>query len=187
MNLSIPAEWLPLVIFLARIVDVSLGTVRTIMVVKSRLLAASLLGFVEVSIWVIAVGNVVQSLDRPWNIVGWAGGFAVGNAVGIAIERRLALGEVVMRVITRGNGESMAEKLRGLGQPVTEFDGRGRSGPVQLLYLVLKRSRAAKVERIARAIDPDCVVVTEDIRHASLELRPMMTPRTGWRAILKRK
>jgi len=187
MTLSIPLAWLPLAIFLARITDVSLGTVRTIAVVKGRILIASLLGFVEVLIWVIAVSNVVTRLDQPLNLVAWAAGFAVGNAVGIFIERKLALGDVVMRVISRGQGAEVAEKLRHLGQRVTEFEGKGRSGPVQLLYLVMDRVDADRVERISRTIDPDAVVVTEDVRHANIKLRPMMTPRTDWGGVLKRK
>lgn len=187
MTLAIPLAWLPLAIFLARITDVSLGTVRTIAVVKGRILIASLLGFVEVLIWVIAVSNVVTRLDQPLNLIAWAAGFAVGNAVGIAIERKLALGDLVMRVISRGEGATIAEKLRNLGQPVTEFEGKGRSGPVQLLYVVMDRVDGDRVERIARSIDPDCVVVSEDVRHASMKLRPMMTPRTDWRSVLKRK
>jgi uncharacterized protein YebE (UPF0316 family) len=187
MTLAIPLAWLPLAIFCARIADVSLGTVRTIAVVKGRILIASLLGFVEVLIWVIAVSNVVNSLTHPLNLIAWAAGFAVGNAVGIAIERKLALGDLVMRVISRGQGAEIAEKLRLLGQPVTEFEGKGRSGPVQLLYLVIDRIDGQRVEKVARAVDPDCVVVSEDVRHASMKLRPMMTPSTNWRGVLKRK
>lgn len=187
MTLAIPLAWLPVAIFFARIADVSLGTVRTIAVVKGRILIASLLGFVEVLIWVIAVSNVVTRLDQPINLVAWAAGFAVGNAVGIFIERKLALGDVVMRIISRGQGPEIAERLRHLGQRVTEFEGKGRSGPVQLLYLVMDRVDADRVERIARNIDPDAVVVNEDVRHANIKLRPMMTPRTDWRSVLKRK
>jgi uncharacterized protein YebE (UPF0316 family) len=187
MTLAIPLAWLPLAIFLARITDVSLGTVRTIAVVKGRILIASLLGFVEVLIWVIAVSNVVTRLDQPLNLIAWAAGFAVGNAVGIFIERKLALGDLVMRVISRGQGVEIAEKLRNLGQPVTEFEGKGRSGPVQLLYMVIDRVDAERVERISRTIDPECVVVSEDVRHANIKLRPMMTPATDWRGVLKRK
>ena len=188
MSLEIPAAWLPLVIFCARIADVSLGTVRTIAVVKGRTLIASMLGFVEVLIWVIAVSNVVNRLDQPLNLVAWAAGFAAGNAVGIAIERRLALGDLVMRIISaNGRGDKVAAFLREQGQPVTQFEGRGRGGPVQLLYAVLDRADAPRLERLARAMDPDCVLVTEDARKVSLNLRPTMTPRTGWRGVLKRK
>jgi uncharacterized protein YebE (UPF0316 family) len=187
MTLAIPLAWLPLAIFLARIADVSLGTVRTIAVVKGRILIASILGFVEVLIWVIAVSNVVTRLDQPLNLIAWAAGFAVGNAVGIFIERKLALGDLVMRIISRGQGAEIAESLRNLGQRVTEFEGKGRSGPVQLLYLVMDRVDGDRVERLARAIDEDCVVVSEDVRHANIKLRPMMTPATDWRGVLKRK
>jgi uncharacterized protein YebE (UPF0316 family) len=187
MFMDIPAAWLPLFIFFARIVDVSMGTVRTIAVVRGRILIASLLGFVEVAIWVTAVAKVVQSLDNPLNVLGWAGGFAAGNAVGIWIERRVALGDLVMRIISRGKGGETAEAIRALGQPVTQFEGSGKEGPVQLLYVVADRAHAERIEAAARAVDPDLVLVAEDARNVHLHLRPTMTAQTSWRSILKRK
>ena len=187
MNLEFSAQWLPVFIFFARIVDVSLGTLRTIMVVRSRLVLASLLGFVEVTIWVIAISNVVNSLSNPWNVLGWAGGFAAGNAVGIWIERRIAMGDIVLRVISRDKGEEMAQTLRDLGQPVTEFEGKGKLGPVKLLYVVIARAQARFVERAALQVDPECILVSEDTRSTHLRLRPTMVPRTGWRSIVKKK
>ncbi len=187
MELPVSAGWLPVVIFLARITDVSLGTLRTLAVVRGRTFVASVLGFFEVSIWILVISQVFQRLDNPLNMLGWALGFATGNAVGILIERRLALGILVLRIISRERGPQVAAAVRAAGQPVTEFAGHDPDGDVELLYLVLERAREPQVRRLARQVDPECVVVSEDVRGLEPALRPFAAPRTGWRAIPKFK
>jgi uncharacterized protein YebE (UPF0316 family) len=179
--------FMPFVVFFARIADVSLGTLRTIAVVRGRGLVASVLGFFEVSIWIAVITKVMQSLDSPWNMVGWALGFAAGNAVGIQIERRLALGHLVVRILSRDKGTAVAAALRALGQRVTEFVGHDPDGDVALLYTVAGRATAQRLVTSAREVDPDCVVVSEDVRGYQQAIRPMAPPRGGWRAVAKRK
>jgi len=87
MDLAIPPAVLPFMICGARILDVSLGTLRTVSVVRGRVVLAAVLGFFEVTIWVVAVSKVITSFDNPFNVLGYATGFALGNAVGILIER----------------------------------------------------------------------------------------------------
>jgi len=161
--------------------------VRTIAVVKGRILIASLLGFVEVLIWVIAVSNVVNSLDRPLNLIAWAAGFAVGNAVGSPSSASWPWATWSCASSAAGEGATIAEKLRNLGQPVTEFEGKGRSGPVQLLYIVMDRVDGDRVERIARTVDPDWRGGERGRPPRQHEAAAMMTPRTDWRSVLKRK
>ncbi|MFO7654872.1 MAG: DUF5698 domain-containing protein [Candidatus Krumholzibacteriia bacterium] len=187
MTPLIPPEWLPPLIFLARVVDVSLGTLRTITVVQGRVLLASVLGFCEVSIWIVVITEVMKSLDNHWNMLGWALGFAAGNAVGIMIERRLALGHLVVRVLSRERGDLVATALRTQGQRVTEFAGHDPDGEVMLLYLVVSRPNSGRIMGVARAVDPDCVVVSEDVRGYQQAIRPIATPRGGWRSIAKKK
>lgn len=174
MDLEASTLLMPLAICLARILDVSLGTLRTVAVVRGRMLAASLLGFCEVSIWVIAASKVITSLTNPLNVIGYAGGFALGNAVGIAIERRLALGELVLRVISRGRGPELAAALREHGFRVTEFDGRGRDGAVTMLYLKVERIDAPAIERLVLDKDPDAFVAVEDLRSSNRHLPPFL-------------
>jgi uncharacterized protein YebE (UPF0316 family) len=178
---------MPFLIFVARVLDVSLGTLRTIAVVRSRGILASVLGFCEVSIWIVVITQVMRSLDNPWNMLGWALGFAAGNAVGIQIERRLALGWLVVRILTRDRGAEVAAALRELGQRVTEFAGHDPDGDVSLLYTVAARGMVPRLLGAARGIDPDCVLVSEDVRGYQTAVRPMAPPRTGWRAISKKK
>jgi uncharacterized protein YebE (UPF0316 family) len=119
-----------LVIFLARIVDVSLGTVRTIVTVQGRSAIAFFLAIFEILIWITVASTVVQKVAaEPILAVFYALGFATGNMVGIAVERRIALGFTVLRVITRRCGRPMADRLCAMGQPVTVFRGEGMRGP----------------------------------------------------------
>ncbi len=187
MDFAIPGQWLALLIFFARITDVTLGTLRTILVVRGKVLLSSVLGFVEVSIWIVVITRVVKNLDNPWNMLGWAAGFAVGNAVGILVERRLAMGKMVLRIITRRQSETVAAALRGAGFGVTIFDGRGLTGPVKLLYLVLDRSKLSGVKQLAMETDPEAVLITEDVREFQDQLRPTNVPRTGILGVLKKK
>lgn len=159
-------------IFLARVGDVSLGTVRTIMVIHGRRLVATALGFVEVLIWVLAVSQVVANLSNPLYAVFYAGGFAAGCYVGITIEGMVAFGQQVVRVFTR-LGPLVAERLRMDGFRVTELEARGRDGAVQLLFIETSRRDARRVARSARAADPACYFVVDDIRLASRALAQM--------------
>ncbi len=183
----IDTNLLPLVIFLARVADVTLGTLRTIAVVGGRSITASVLGFFEVSIWITVITQVMQRLDNPWNILGWALGFATGNAVGILIERRLAMGHLVVRVLSRDLSAEVAAALRALGQRVTEFVGQDPDGQVGLLYLVADRGDFKRLTAAARAVDDECVIVSEDVRGFDAAVRPTVTHRGGWRARSKRK
>ncbi|NUN13360.1 MAG: DUF2179 domain-containing protein [Myxococcales bacterium] len=176
--------WLTCVfIVLARITDVSLGTLRTVAVITGRRYLAFLLGFCEILVWVFAVSKVVQNLDRPAFAVSYAFGFALGNFLGITIENRVALGNQVLRVFTR-MGKEVAETLRAHGFPVTSFLGEGRDGPVSLLFIETRRKDAVTVTRVARDIDPACFYVIDDIRMASTAMQ--LHQPTGWRAIIKK-
>jgi uncharacterized protein YebE (UPF0316 family) len=184
---AIPWYLFPFVICAARICDVSIGTIRTVAVVRGRVLHASVLGFFEVGIWVLAISGVMSRLDNPLNVLGYALGFALGNATGIAIERRLALGNVALRIITRTRPADMAAALRERGLRVTEFDGQGRDGPVSLLYTMMDRADAGAASEIAEGIDPDCFIVLDDPRGANRSMVPTLAEPSGWRSVLKRK
>lgn len=153
-------------IFVARIADVSFGTLRMVSVVRGQRAAAFGFGFVEVLIWVTAVSAVIQNLDTPIYAIVYALGFATGGVVGITLEQKLAMGEQVLRVFTR-HGERLAEHLREEGYRVTVFVGEGLKGPVHLVYIKLKRRSVRLAIRFAREIDPECFYVVEDIRATS--------------------
>lgn len=153
-----------LLIVAARVADVSLGTIRTVAVINGRRFVSWMLGFFEVLIWILVVSRVIQTIhEHPLYPIAYALGFATGNFVGITIENRLAFGERVVRVFTR-RGHELAGSLRERGFGVTEFDGRGRDGPVSILFVVAKRKEVGSITRSARELDPECFYVVDDIR-----------------------
>lgn len=180
-----PTFWTGLAIFFARIGDVSLGTVRTIVTIQGRGALAFGLAIFEILIWITVVSTVVQKIsDRPILALFYALGFATGNMVGIAVEGKIALGFVILRVITRTAGRRMAERLRGMGQPVTVFRGEGMHGPVEELYIACRRRDLKRILAAATAEDPEAFYLTEPARDVRRFARPAGA---GWRGLLRRK
>ncbi len=188
---TIPIWLLCILIFALRICDVTLGTVRTLSIVKGYLALAVALGFFEVMIWILAVSQVISRINESMYLaLAFAGGFAAGNAVGILVERRLAMGTAVVRIISNTHGSEIARTIRDDGHDVAVFDGEGPDGPVSLVYAVTPRRRAPKMLQLARSIDPALLYVSEpaheSFRGASLRLHPVPHA-TGWRAVFKKK
>ncbi len=154
-------------IVVARIIDVSLSTFRTVAVIQGRRGLAWVLGFFEVLVWVLVVSEVLATVkDHAWFAIPYSVGFASGNWVGIWIEAYFALGNQVVRIFSKVGGV-MAEQLRADGFGVTEFDGRGKDGPVSMLFVAGERKRVTDIVRIARACDPKCYYTIGDVRTAS--------------------
>mgnify|MGYP000753228579 CR=1 FL=1 len=175
-----------MLIILARIADVSLGTIRTIVVVQGRRGLAFVLGFFELLIWVSIVSRVILHLEeKPVYAVAYALGFALGNYIGMTIESRIALGRQVVRIITR-QGAALATALRDIGLRVTQFPGYGRDGPVEELFVEVERRAVTNVINLARSGDPKCYYMVDDVRLASSSAVRLAQP-TGWRAVFKRK
>ena len=157
------AWYIPLLIFGARICDVSIGTVRTMFVISGHSVTAAILGFIEVSIWVLAAGGAISNLTNPWAIIGYAGGFACGVYLGMWIEERIALGFRMVRVICRDNGHQMCLALREHGYRVTQIEGSGRTGPVEIAFLVIQRRKLNEVRAKIAEISPDAFVTIERV------------------------
>jgi uncharacterized protein YebE (UPF0316 family) len=164
---------------------VSLGTLRTVCVVNGHKGRAWILGFFEVFVWVMVVSKVIANLTNPAYAVAYAIGAASGSWVGITVEQRLAFGEQVVRIFSRKGGD-IAAKLRESGYRVTEIDGRGRDGPVELLFIEVARREAMKVAQTARNLDPQCYFVVDDIRMTSAAMVRFQEA-NGWRSVLKKK
>jgi uncharacterized protein YebE (UPF0316 family) len=155
---------LPILIFLARVVDVSLGTLRIIFTSRGRRNLAPLLGFIEVFIWVAALAQLVKSAQNIVAYLGYAAGFAAGNFVGIWIEDRLALGTLVVRIIARQDGEALMTALHDAGFGVTGVNGEGTTGPVKILYTIIKRKHLHQVRQIVHTAAPEAFVSIEEAR-----------------------
>lgn len=177
-----------MLIFFARIIDVSLGTIRTISIIRGRTWVAFWVGIVEISVWITVISTVVNKInDVPLLGVFFAFGFATGNLVGIHIERKLAMGHIIIRVISRDYYREMAETIRAKDFAVTVFQGEGKDGPVGELYIVCRRRHLGEILEMVRLIEPEAFYITEQVGSVSKIYRPMMQSATGWRAILKKK
>lgn len=184
---DMPLWLMPLAIFLLRIVDVSIGTVRTVSIIQGATRRAMLLGFFEIIVWLVAISQVLSRLHESWVLmIAYAAGFAAGNGVGILIERHLAMGAVVLRIITRSAGTAITEALQRDGFDWTSFAGEGSEGSVTLIYLFCARADIPTVVRVARGIDPDLFFVVESAREASKQARAVAY-HTGWRTPVKKK
>jgi uncharacterized protein YebE (UPF0316 family) len=135
-------------------------------VVQGRRQLAPILGFFEVLIWVFGVGQVMLNLSHPACAVSFALGFALGNYVGMTIERRLAMGEQVVRVFSH-QGNALAAQLRADGFRVTEIEGRGRDGPIQLLFIHTARKQVCRLADRVLELDPACFYIIDDVRLGS--------------------
>jgi uncharacterized protein YebE (UPF0316 family) len=174
-------------IFALRIVDVSLGTVRTISLIHGRIATAVILGFVEVLIWITVVAQVISGVGKdPVLLVAYAAGFAAGNGVGILIERRLAIGVQMLQLISQTHGEEIARAIRDHGQAVTVFTGEGRDGPVKMLLTTCPRRKVPALIREARGFDPAVFYVVEPVSDLRKNVRLATRP-TGWRSVGKQK
>ncbi|MEW5734479.1 MAG: DUF5698 domain-containing protein [Thermodesulfobacteriota bacterium] len=176
-------------IFFSRVADVTLGTMRTLAIVQGRTKVSFVLGFFEVSLWLVVISTVVHKIvEKPFLGVFYALGYATGNVVGIRLERKIGQGYTVVRVITVSSGEKMAARLRDMGFGVTTFEGQGRSGPVTELYVVCRRKDLTRILCTVQEIDLHAFYITEHAGSVSKILRPMGSVEpTGWRAILKKK
>ncbi len=157
---------LPLLIFLARVADVTLGTMRIIFTSRGKRNLAPLLGFVEVLIWIVAIGQLVQNLGSATSYLGYAAGFAAGNYIGMLLEDRLAIGTLVVRAIVPVGGVEVMKRLHDAGFGVTGVDGEGTTGPVKLVYTVVMRKHIREVMDIIHNVHPKAFITVEDARDA---------------------
>lgn len=164
---------LPLIVFFARVLDVSLGTLRIIFTSRGKRNIAPLLGFVEVFIWIVVVSQVVKNVHSLPAYLGYAAGFAVGTFVGMKIEERLALGLYVLRIILSLEGERLASQLRSAGYGVTVVNGMGSVGEVKLLYTVIKRKNLIGVLEIIKSVAPNAFFSVEELRSAESGIFPL--------------
>jgi uncharacterized protein YebE (UPF0316 family) len=171
---------LPLMIFCARICDVSIGTLRIIFVSKGKRNIAPLLGFFEVLIWIIVVSRVMQNLDNYLTYIAYAAGFATGNYVGMILEERLAVGVQLIRVITHREGPELVRLLSAGGFGATIVDARGARENVALIYTIVPRNDLDKVLDIINNFNPKAFYSIEDVRATSEGIFPAEKLGTGF-------
>lgn len=163
---------LPLLVFLARVVDVSLGTLRIIFTSRGKRRLAPLLGFVEVLIWVSVIAEITKGAHNVIAYLAYAGGFAAGNYIGMYIEDKLALGMLVVRVILPDRVAGLTDRLREKGYGVTSVQGQGTQGPVKLVYTIVMRKNLPEVAKIIQDTYPNAFFAVEELRSAERGVFP---------------
>ena len=153
-----------LIIMFMRMIDVSLGTMRTILVVQGKKYHAAITGFFEVLIWIFAMRYIVQHLDNEMNLIGYAIGFAIGNILGIQLEQQLAIGYVQLNIISRHFTDKITDQLRLSKYGVTLIPAEGGSGGMSIIIAIIKRKEMKNVIKLIETIDPHCFITMQHSR-----------------------
>ncbi|MFY9370479.1 MAG: DUF2179 domain-containing protein [bacterium] len=149
-------------IFAARVLDMSMATIRLLLLVRGKRFQAAVIGFFEVLIYILALNMVVNNLDNIFNLLVYSLGFAAGNYVGSYVEEKMALGHATVQVIPKEKDEDMAAELRKLGYGVTVVTGSGREGPRRILIITIKRKSLPELMRVIDELDRDSFVTVMD-------------------------
>lgn len=153
-------------VFFARILDVSLGTVRTIITVKGNRLTASMVGFIEVLIWFVIVKEVLNTDENSvWLGIAYAGGFATGTYLGAFISEKYIAGNFGVQVITSNNSMDLVRALREVGYAVSVIDVKGKSeGSKHLLFIEINKHALNHLRTVIKGIDPQAFIVVNETK-----------------------
>lgn len=168
-----PLVGVPLLIFLARAADVTLGTVRIILMSRGQRTVAPLVGFVEILIWLVALSQVMQHLDRPLNYIAFGAGFATGTWAGIWLEGKIALGLVAVRAIASDDARELIDALAKAEFGVTSFAAEGVHGRVRLIFTVIRRRELGRAMELIERYQPKAFVSISDVRQAQEGVLPI--------------
>lgn len=149
---------LPLLIFIARVADVSLGTLRIVFISQGRKNLAPLIGFLEIFIWLLAIGQIFSDLTNILYYIAFAAGFASGNYIGLIIENKLSLGLLSLQLILSENPDVLIKTLKGQGYGLTSVTAEGAKGNVKILIMVIKRKNKAQILKIIRELSPNAFI-----------------------------
>ncbi len=176
---------LPLLIFFARITDVSINTVRVIFMLGGRKLISTVLGFFESFVWLMAISQILQHLDNFVSYFAYAGGFATGIFVGMLIEDKLAIGNVIVRIITQKYASELIHNLRIEDFRLTVVSAEGNKGPVSILFLILKRQELDRLTNIVEKTNPQAILTVEGIKSVKDLTISIPEPKVTWYEFLK--
>jgi uncharacterized protein YebE (UPF0316 family) len=166
----------PILIFVARVCDVSLGTIRIIFISKGIKYLAPLVGFFEILIWLLAINQIFQDFSNVYYYIFYAGGFAIGNLVGIVIDEKLSIGTVGIRIITRLDANDLIVALKKIKIGLTVLDADGPNGRVKIIFTVVNRQNISKIINMVKKYNPKAFYSIEDIRYVSEELPSYSLP-----------
>ena len=157
---------LPLFIFIARVVDVSMGTVRIVFISRGYKFWAPVLGFFEVLVWILVIRQIFDDLSNPITFIAYAGGFAMGTYAGMRIEEKFAVEKVSARVITHKDPTKLIKILKKENYKLTILSGEGPGGPVKVIFSVIDRKKLKEFVNVIHEFDSKAFYTVEDLRYA---------------------
>jgi uncharacterized protein YebE (UPF0316 family) len=166
-DILFPLIVLPLLVFFARVADVTLGTLRIVFVSQGKRKIAPIVGFFEVLIWLIAMGQIFSNITDVIYYIAYAGGFAMGNYIGLIIENKISLGLLSLQLIVRENAEILISILKDQGYSLTTMTAEGTSGIVKIVTLVIKRNTLRKILELVRQNNPKAFISIEQVKSVS--------------------
>jgi uncharacterized protein YebE (UPF0316 family) len=182
---------LPLLIFFARIIDVSINTVRIIFVMSGRKGISTLLGFFESLVWLLAIGQIFQHMNNIYCYIAYPAGFAAGIFVGMLIEEKLALGKIVLRIISPDDVSKIIEYLKANQFKYSVISAQGDQGNEKILFTVINRDRLDDIQAKIATDLPSAYYTVESVKKAGesgiLEEKPSRRGIGSWLGSIKRK
>ncbi len=172
MDLIVSDSWfftwvmLPGLIFLARILDQTIGTMRLIFLAKGMKHIAPVLGFFEVIIWLLAIGQIMQHLDNWLCYVAYGAGFAMGNFIGITLEEKLSIGTSIIRVILSSESPELISELKSHNFGLTILNAEGAKGKVKIIFSIIRRKEIAVFINTLHQFHPNAFYTIEDVKEA---------------------
>jgi uncharacterized protein YebE (UPF0316 family) len=163
---------LPLIIVFARVIDVTLGTLRIIFVSRGDRTIAPILGFFETLIWVVVISQIMQNLNNPMTYIAYALGFALGNYIGISVEDKLAIGHLVVRIFVTKDEDEIMKKIIDAGFGVTSLKGKGATDEVTVLYSLIKRKNLDSFLEVINISQGKIFYSVESAKEAHLGIHP---------------
>lgn len=163
---------LPILIFAARLIDVSLGTLRIIFVSHGLKYLAPIIGFIEINIWLLAIGQIMQNLDNLVCSLAYAAGFAMGAFFGMLLEEKLSIGVVMIRIICKHDASELIKSLQDAEYGVTTHDAEGIKGPVKIIFAVIRREDLHDILDRIHTIHPHAFYSVEDVRSVGEAMFP---------------
>jgi uncharacterized protein YebE (UPF0316 family) len=171
LDLSIGIDWglihpayIPALIFFLRTLNLTLSTIRMLLVFRGRKLSAWILAIIQNLLYIISVAGLLSDLQNPLTLLAYAGGFATGTVLGMALEQRLAIGYSQMQIISSSSGPALVEAIRNAGFAATELPARGRDGTVSVISCSLRRRDIPRLTQEVETIDAQAFITAEDIR-----------------------
>jgi uncharacterized protein YebE (UPF0316 family) len=170
---------LPILIFAARVIDVTFGTIRIIFISKGEKFLAPLFGFFEIIVWLFAIGQIMQNLTNLTYYFAYAVGFATGNFVGMYIEEKMAMGTLVIRIITNKDASNLIEAIKLKNYGLTVVDAQGATGDVKIIFTVIKRKNVGDVVEMIKQFNPKAFFSIEEVRLAKEGIFPTANNKFG--------